>query len=239
MTREQLDSRIARFLGELFGSPGYGDPFSRNEFIDDAVEWACQATDCFYTGYASDITAGQPYYCAPRLYRLKKALVQTASGKTVPLTFQTMAYGIDTTTTAPLTTTVIPQYFMTQGRNRVIIWPIPNYAMVGGLLLEGFGFPLRSPATGNNAWSNDTDECPLPEEAQQALVYKACALRCLQFGDMTRLGHFEALAREAIGKVERSSRRFHAGTENAATENNGYTDTSGLGFDPLSSNYGF
>lgn len=74
----------------------------------------------------------------------------------------------------------------------------------GGLWMEG-------PAVPGATWENLTDNCPLPDRAHMAVVYKACILRCLRLPSKENAIRRDWLSVEmtkSLGSLEKETHRF-------------------------------
>lgn len=82
----------------------------------------------------------------------------------------------------------------------------------GGLSIEGIGVAT------NAMWPNPTDECPIVERGQMAVIYRACLLRIIQkptAENAARRPMLQAEYDQAKGKLGREVRQYSQATNHA------------------------
>lgn len=81
----------------------------------------------------------------------------------------------------------------------------------GGLYVEGHAVP-------GNTWSNATDNCPLPERAQESLCWRVAVLRCMQLpgpGPLMRLPMLKAEYASQLKMLQAEQFRATSSTRHA------------------------
>ncbi|MES2462073.1 MAG: hypothetical protein V4671_15925 [Armatimonadota bacterium] len=214
MTRGEMIGLSDQLLLAAFGSPFASDPFTPGTLLDVAADEVCKKTGCFYDVQPTNLVADQALYCAPTIYQIKDIYITDADGNTHELIARTPAEMTRQWDASwrDVSAIRIPDYLVYEGTTRVRLAPRPLISE-GSVVFEGFA-TTTSKVTGSalHLWPNETDECPLPEDGQMAVVYKLCALRCMQFlGNpqvpeaLLKMQAFEAQYKSERGDLERNT----------------------------------
>lgn len=158
------------------------DPFTEQFALDSAADDVCKGTDCFWREFKTDLIADQSEYCDPFIYNIKAIYIIDDAGDQRPLSlFSTR----DMNSLYPIwrqwVTDLNPRYAMAQAMNRFVIAPTPSTNRDDALIFTGFAVTCdSSTAQAFHLWPDDTDECPIPQEGHDAVLYRYIWLRLLQ-----------------------------------------------------------
>jgi hypothetical protein len=199
------------------------DPFYIQDTIVAAADRIAQATDCLFGERTCDITASVKSYCMPEFYRMETANVLDAQSNWQPL------YIFDTPADADAlyyswwrndTTADPPTCLVFDGPGAATLYPTPSVSRTAALMFEGWYKPGQTWArdgSGNALTLADSQECPLPVWAHEAVVqetiYQLAVGMVLSAANPTLntvLPLFLANAKETRGKVERDSATHHS-----------------------------
>ncbi len=169
MTRQQIIAAAVLDSGEYKrGQEANDNPFSTNRWVDLAVSDLCRITESAYLTIRTDIVDGQSLYCANcNLFYIESVTVTAEDGTLVPLAltqaYDANVYAPNYRADSPVTTGT-PNSIVFQGANNYLLHPVPDYDADNGLVFRGFGVLT------NAAWSDDDDECPLPERTHETIA---------------------------------------------------------------------
>jgi hypothetical protein len=201
-TRAQIKQQVKALLQQFFGSVADNDPITMDNLLTMVTDDLCRGTDCNFMSVTADLVSGEESYCAPQLYRITGATIKDVGGNIHNLK-PNVNTGMDRRYAANWRanpTQGTPCQYITEGDNRVLLYPIPNYDYTAGIFFEGFGAP-------GEAWAAESDTCPVPDRAVMAVVY-ALAVAMAEVDDNVsarKLGLFTARAKAQRGKLERET----------------------------------
>ncbi len=220
MTLGEIKRRVRVMLRLNPGDEVGDDPFFIQDAIISAADRIAQATDCYFARRTFDTVAGTSEYCLPELYRIETANALDARSQWNPLYVfdspaaadaQMFSFWRNDSTADP------PLYLIYEGPGQMKLYPTPSVSRTGGVSFEGWlkpGQVWSRDGSGNAVTLADTQECPLPSMAHEAVVLEAVyqvalglALDKANYGPMLPL--YKKTADRERGKVERDSMEFH------------------------------
>lgn len=200
------------------------NPMLMQEIILRAADEVAGRTDCLGGGAGTQartatITANQATYCLADYYRVNAVLIKTAAGKWQPLFIFDTPGDMDTycggawrneNASDPARAAIF------SGVNTVTLYPTPSITRAAALRFEGWRKPGTTwrydPNTGAAVAIADTQECPLPSWAQEAV--RRCALyngaKYERHPDVDRFRDEYEGIRGEIGRVEAMTANHHA-----------------------------
>lgn len=214
LSRKQIRGRAQARIGELRGTPAWGDPETWNDIIDESADEICRRTWCYLVDEKSDFTSGTGDYCLSQIFEIMVCKVFDSAGKAHlanPVTRHDLdrLYG-EAWRSDPATGT--PTVYATGGLSGTLqatFYPVPNYTTTGsaGFVFEGYGCPGAS-------WSADTATCPLPDRAEPLLITLAAFKRAKQFPKLygDHIAILDSEGREKMALLEREVIRLSEAT---------------------------
>ena len=235
MQRQDIVTEARDQLGEVRGTPDFGNPFAWNKLVTKAANDLCRSFDLFYTSAAADVANGQAQYCSPRIHKVKCVSVFTADGKrhtinsaVIPAMDDWSSSWRDETAAAQPTT------WIPQGLNAFVLYPVPNYSYANGIVIEGFGVP-ESVAGAVGSWAADTADCPLPDYTHMGVACRAALLRIARHPTPENMTRRPLIMEEYLR--ERKLIELHVRTHSVAQREPAYigmgAGPASGGFDPL------
>lgn len=219
MTLGEIKRRLRVLLRLNPGDEVGDDPFFIQDNIVAAADRVAQATDCYFGTRTFDTVASTSTYCAPDLYRIETVNALNAQSQWQPL------YIFDSPASADAlfsswwrndTTSDPPRFIIYHGPGEFRLYPTPSISRSGGVSFEGWMKPGQvwsRDGSGNALTLADTQECPLPAFAHEAVVLEAIyqtalalALDKPNYGPMLPL--YKRNADRERGKVERDSMEY-------------------------------
>lgn len=142
----------------------------------------------WYTNWTAGLTADTADYCAPELYKDKSILVKDSASQWRPLVIYTEAE-MDELTAGMwrnFGTADPPQAAVTQGLNRVTLYPTPSTTRASALRFTGYAIPGKYwvYSAGSPVAITDADSCPLPEWMQECIPDGLGAEMCKIFSHL-------------------------------------------------------
>lgn len=188
------------------------DPFAAEFLLDSAANKVCRATDCFWREFNADLVEGQSEYCDPLLYKIPAIYLITDTGDRRELgRFSVSEMNNLHDGWREWNTDTNPSYAISQGMNRFLLSPTPSGDRNGGLIFTGWSVTADNrEGQSLHLWADEDDECPMPQESHEAVLYRYIADRLIQMkaNRETRdtanalLPDYERMYEEEKGRVE-------------------------------------
>jgi hypothetical protein len=149
------------------------DPFSAEYLLDEAANKVCRATDCFWREFRMDLVTGRNLYCDPLLYKIPAIYLISDTGDQRLLERKSVR-DMDGSYFGwrEWNTNSNPTFAVAQGMNRFLLAPGPSTDRNSALIFTGFSVTAdNSEAQTFHLWPGADDECPMPQEAHDAVLY--------------------------------------------------------------------
>lgn len=216
MTLGEIKRRLRVLLRLNPGDEVGDDPFLIQDNIVAAADRICQATDCLFGTRTCDITALTTNYCMPEFYRVETSNILDAQSQWQPLYIFDTPAGADAIFSSWWrndSSTDPPRFCVFYGPGEVRLYPTPSITRTGALRFEGWMKPGQvwsRDGSGNAITLADSQECPLPSWAHEAVVleaiYQTAMVLALDKPNYTpMLPLYQRNADRERGKVERDS----------------------------------
>lgn len=212
MTRAQLKQRI-RVLGQnLFNGVPDQDPFGLDLLLIEMSNQIARQTDCLVGRRYLDLVANEDEYCSPDIYKIRGiyALDGTDYKRLRLWTYFTPQFDSRRNDT----TTGTPDMAVVYAMNKIKLRPIPSAALTNGLMVEGYAQPgdiwqYNSSGTIDTNVAAEDHECPLPQVAQDCLIYAVLYQRSVQLRDATGMQIFFPEYQRRLADVEAFAGTYH------------------------------
>lgn len=204
MTLGQIKQRIRMMGRNYFGSEADRDPFGLEFVIFETANQICRKTDCLVGRRYLDLEAGVHDYCAPDIYKIRVVKIKDVDGDY----FQPQLLNFSNQMLDEYKyrdTQQLPEVVALRGMNGIGVYPAPSSLITQGLLIEGYAQPGDTwayDASGVAIVNTDNTECPLPDVAQDCLIYGSLYMRCLQMRDGDGITIFKNEYMDRLGAVE-------------------------------------
>jgi len=217
MTRAEIKRRVRMYTPESPGSSGWDDPFALDQLVKDVANEVARKTDCYEDVRYLDIEEDVQVYCAPDIYRPVAVFAKDSSDVWNRLfvlrshddNFDSVRFD---TAADPVT------HVGFRGGNQLVLAPTPSTTRAAGVMIEGYCQPgeywvydedgvAQTPA--------ETDECPLPVWAHDAVVYGCMARRAEIARDFNAAAMFRSEYRSLLGDVAANAGLYRARTAKA------------------------
>jgi hypothetical protein len=179
VTRGEIKRRVRMYYPESPGSTGWDDPFALDSLIKDAANEVARLTDCYEDIRYLDVTAGTQTYCSPDTYRPVAVFIKNSSGDWERM--RVMRSHDDNFDQFRFDQQADPSTHVGfRGGNQLLLAPTPSVTRAAGLMVEGYCQPGEYwvyDSGGTAQAPTDSDECPLPVWAHDAVVYNVLAKR--------------------------------------------------------------
>jgi hypothetical protein len=202
MTLGDIKQKVRMIGLHHFGSKADQDPFGLEYIVVETANQIARRTDCMFGRRYLDLVANQSEYCSPDVYRIrgifllesgdyKRLRLLDFSDRRVDDYRQTDSSGVDAA--------------VLYAMNKVGIKPTPTAAVTNGLIIEGYCQPgnvWQYDVNGNPVTLADSHECPLPDVANDCLVYGVLYMRSAQMRDNDIIAFYKQEFEQRLGFVE-------------------------------------
>lgn len=218
MTRAEIKRRVRMYTPESPGSAGWDDPFALDQLVKDVTNEVARRTDCYEDIRYLDVEEDVQTYCAPDVYRPVAVFVKNGAGDwNRAITMRSHDDNFDTyrfmDSADPAT------HVAFRGGNQLLLAPTPSVSRPAGLMIEGYCQPGEYwvyDSDGVAQTPAETDECPLPVWAHDAVVYGCMARRAEINRDFQAAAMFRAEYQSLLGDVEAKAGLYRARTAKGA-----------------------
>jgi hypothetical protein len=204
MTRGEIKRRIRMYYPESPGTQGWDDPFALDSLIKDAANEVARLTDCYEDIRYLDIVANTQVYCSPDTYRPVAVFAKDSSDNWQRL--KVMRSHDDNFDQFRFDSASDPcSHVGFRGGNQLLLAPVPSVTRSAGLMIEGYCQPGEYwvySSGGVAQAAADSDECPLPVWAHDAVVYHALTKRAEIAREYPAAETFRRQYRTHLGDVE-------------------------------------
>lgn len=211
MTRGQIKQRVRVYGRHLFGGDDDRDPFGLDFLVTDVANQVARATDCLVGRRILDLVEDQQEYCAPDVYRIQAVFrvdADTGDYTRLPILWN-YERGLDGWRNEDASHPV--EKCAVFGQNRIGVYPTPDAAVTGGLVVEGYAVPgdyWEYDVDGVGQAPTENDNCPLPDYSHEAVVYGVLAMRAKQKMDMAAAQMWDQEYRKHLGEVESNAAMY-------------------------------
>jgi hypothetical protein len=212
MTRAQLKQRIRVLGSHLFNTGADQDPFGLDLLLIEQANQIARQTDCLVGRRYLNLVASEDEYCAPDIYKIRGIYYLDGSDYTRlrQVNFSSKQFDDNRNDTTASTPDVCAVY----GMNRIRLKPAPSSAVTNGLMVEGYCQPgniwqYNSSGTIDTGVPTEDHECPLPQVAQDCLIYAVLYSRALQMRDANGMAMYMQEYRSRLGDVEAFAATYH------------------------------
>lgn len=206
-TRAEI-KRDVRILGrELFGGDASRDPFGLDILVKEVVNDVARRTDCYVGRRILATGVDTVEYCAPDVYRILNVYWRNPVSleyKRLPISWHYERANDHWRNEASSTEIRRVSVF---GTNVVAVYPpvASGYTSGDGLMIEGYAIPgdyWVYDSLGRAQEPTEADPCPLPDWAQDCVVYGVLAMRAKQMRDRDGIAIWEGEYLKRLGDVE-------------------------------------
>ncbi len=182
MNRLAITQGAKDFLTEYKGDTAAESPHAWPLVVTQAANDVGWRTSSFWGSTVASLVPGVSDYPPLTVYAPRRVTVGDGNGNIIQIGPMSMddlnVWGVveGFVTATGAYTAGIPSQFIYLAATKIRLIPVPNYALQNGLTIEGLAYPA-------GIWPDDGDECPLPQEAHMAVMYRAAVLRTAQFPD--------------------------------------------------------
>lgn len=212
MTRAELKQRIRVLGSQLFNTGADQDPFGLDLLLIEQANQIARATDCLVGRRYLDLISGEDEYCSPDVYKIRGIFYLTGGEykRLKQVVFSSTQFDSHRNDGSASTPDICAVY----GMNRIRLKPAPSSAVTNGLIIEGYCQP-------GNIWQYDANGvsdpgvpvedhvCPLPEVAQDCLIYGVLYQRALQLRDAAGMQVYLPEYQRRLGDVEAFAATYH------------------------------
>lgn len=212
MTRGEIKRRVRMYFPESVGTQGWDDPFALDSLVKDAANEVARLTDCLEDVRYLDVTAGTQTYCSPDTYRPTAVFIKNSSDSWERMRVMRSQddnfdqYRFDSQADPPT-------HVAFRGGNQILLGPTPSVTRAAGLMIEGYVQPGEYWVYNSGGTAQpvaDTDECPLPVWAHDAVVYNVLVKRAEIAREFNMAEMFRAQYRKHLGDAEAKSGLYQA-----------------------------
>lgn len=205
MTRGEIKRRV-RLLGRhYFESDLDVDPFGLDLLITTVTNDVARNTDCYWSRRYLDLSANTSEYCASDLYRIKNVFALQQDGEYKRLMLVDWYDAKNWQYRSPSDSAPIPTHAVVFENIRMRFWPMPSTNSSNGVMIEGWAIPgdyWLYDTSGNAVAMDDTQECPLPDIAHDAVVFGVLYYKALQVRDGEMIAVYRDEYEKRTGMVE-------------------------------------
>jgi len=181
------------------------DPFGLDLLITTVTNDIAKNTDCYWSRRYLDLVAGTAEYCSSDLYRVKNIFALQSDGEYKTLLRVDWYDAKNWQYRSPSDTSPVPSHVVVFENNRMRFWPMPSVAVTNGIMLEGWCLPgdyWVYDVNGTAVAMDDTQECPLPVVAHDAVVFGVLYWKALQTRDADMVAIYRDEYEKRVGMVE-------------------------------------